>query len=407
MANLKLKGVNKLFPSGTLALCNVSLELSDKEFVAVVGAEKSGKSTLLRVIAGLEEATAGEIYIGDKEVSSVSPKERDVAMIFRNDTLYPTINVFENMAFGLKLRKAPHAVVEQRVKVAAEMLGLTDVLSRKPKQLTAEQRQRVALGRAIVREPKLYLFDDPIAGLDSKLKARMRNIIINLQARMEGTFIYATKNVNEALTMATRVIVLREGVVQQIDTPANLYDYPANAYVAFYIGSPTINFINGATVEKRDEGVCVVYKDVCIPVPEKILSRFAASEEYIGTGKKVIFGIRPEDVKCAATGVLSGVVSSKAKEDDKVYADCKIAEGVSLLACCDESLSKGDSVKLDCDLEHMYLFDAETRLTILERDDGYKKTDYADADAQAMAYDEEEKLKSDLKPVAPPTKKKR
>ena len=406
MSSLKLKGVNKLFPSGTLALCNVNLELSDKEFVAVVGAEKCGKSTLLRVIAGLEELTAGEIYIGDKDVSSVPPKDRDVAMIFRNDTLYPTINVFENLAFGLKLRKAPHAVIEQRVKVVAEILGLSDVLTRKPKQLTAEQRQRVALGRAIVREPKLYLFDDPIAGLDAQLRTRIRNVIINLQARMQGTFIYATKNVNEALTMATRVVVLREGVVQQIDTPANLYDYPANAYVAFCIGSPTINFINGATLERREEGVCVVYKDICLPVPEEIVSRIVGAEEYIGTGKKIICGIRPEDIKCGE-GDLDGTVSAVEKEGDGRYADCEVIPGVSLLAVCGEDVSKGDKVKLAPDLGHMYLFDAETRLTVLSRDEGYKNTGYADADASAMAYADEEKLKADLKPVAPPSKKKR
>ncbi len=407
MASLKLKGVNKLFPSGTLALCNVNLELSDKEFVAVVGAEKSGKSTLLRVIAGLEEPTAGEIYIGDKDVSSVPPKDRDVAMIFRNDTLYPSINVFENMAFGLKLRKAPQAAVEQRVKVAAAILGLGDVLSRKPKQLTAEQRQRVALGRAIVREPKLYLLDDPIAGLDSQLKARMRNVIINLQARMQGTFIYATKNVSEALTMATRVVVMREGVIQQVDTPANLYDYPANAYVAFYIGSPTINFINGAVIEQRGESVCAVYKDIELPLPENILARFASKEQYIGTGKKVIVGLRPEDIRCGAEGSIEGVVSAKEKSGETEYADCQLIPGVSLLAVCATDAAKGDSVKLDCDLSHTYLFDADTRLTLLERDEGYTKTGYADADASSMTYAEEEKLKSDLKPVAAPSKKKR
>ena len=252
MANLVLKDVSKLYPSGALALCKVNLEVSDREFIALIGSEKSGKTTLLRVIAGLEEATDGQVVIGDKDMTGVPPKDRDVAMIFRNDTLYPSLNVYENIAYGLKMRHFPQAAVDARVKAAAEILGLTEVLNRKPKTLTAAQRQRVALGRAIAREPKLYLLDDPIAGLDDALRAQMRSLIINLQARVDGTFIYATKNVNEALTMATRVVVMREGVVQQVDTPANLYDYPANAYVALLVGSPAINLLPGAALEEEE-----------------------------------------------------------------------------------------------------------------------------------------------------------
>ncbi len=396
MASLVLKDVSKLYPSGALALCKVNLELSDKEFVAVVGAEKSGKTTLLRVIAGLEEVTSGNIYIDGKDVSDVPPKDRDVAMIFRNDTLYPSINVYENMAYGLRMRKAPQAAIEARVKAAAEILNLSDVLTRKPKTLTAAQRQRVALGRAIAREPKLYLLDDPIAGLDDNLKAQMRNVIVNLQARMEGTFIYATKNVNEALSMATRVIVLREGVVQQIDAPANLYDYPANAYVALLIGSPSINLLNGATLEEEDGTLVAAYKGVKIKIAPSVAARIEDKEAYVGTGRKVIIGVRPEDIKWGEG--LSATVAATEEADGKLYAECEVNKGVSFLALAPENTQKGAQVSLMPDGEHIYIFDGQTRITLLKRDEGYAATGYADADVKPMAYEEEEGLKKSLKP---------
>ena len=293
MANLVLKDVSKLYPSGALALCKVNLEVSDREFIALIGSEKSGKTTLLRVIAGLEEATDGQVVIGDKDMTGVPPKDRDVAMIFRNDTLYPSLNVYENIAYGLKMRHFPQAAVDARVKAAAEILGLTEVLNRKPKTLTAAQRQRVALGRAIAREPKLYLLDDPIAGLDDALRAQMRSLIINLQARVDGTFIYATKNVNEALTMATRVVVMREGVVQQVDTPANLYDYPANAYVALLVGSPAINLLPGAALEEEQGTIYAVCNGLRFALAEQTAARLIDAGSYVGTGKKVIVAAAP------------------------------------------------------------------------------------------------------------------
>ncbi|MCX4287592.1 MAG: ATP-binding cassette domain-containing protein, partial [Clostridia bacterium] len=217
MANLKLNGVNKVYPSGSLALHNISLEAKDKEFLVISGGENSGKSTLLRVIAGLEDVTSGEIFIGDKDATEAAPKDRDITMVFKSDTLYPNMTVFENMAYGLRVRKAPQTLVEQRVKAAAAILGLESLLYRKPKMLTAAQKQRVAIARSIVREPKLYLFDEPLSGLDDKLKAELLNIVINMQARMQGTFIYSTKNVAEAMTIGTRIVVLKNGIVQQID----------------------------------------------------------------------------------------------------------------------------------------------------------------------------------------------
>ncbi|MDE6504931.1 MAG: ABC transporter ATP-binding protein, partial [Clostridia bacterium] len=254
MASLKIKGLNKAFPSGETALYDVNLEAADKEFLVFLGGDSSGKSTLLRIVAGLDDATSGTVEINGKDMTDVEPKNRDIAMVFKNNTLYPALNVFDNMAFGLRLRKAPEALVRERVKVAAEILGLNDCLYRKPKVLTAAAKQRVAIGRAIVREPKLYLFDEPLSGLDDKLRLDMLNVIINLQARLEGTFVYATKNLSEALTIGTRIVVLKDGFVQQIDTPANLYDYPANTYVAFLIGSPTVNFIKKVKIVSNGNG---------------------------------------------------------------------------------------------------------------------------------------------------------
>lgn len=404
MANLVLKDVSKLYPSGALALCNVNLEFSDREFVAVVGGEKSGKSTLLRVIAGLEEPTSGQIIIGDKDYTGTPPKFRDVAMIFRNDTLSPNLTVYDNLAFGLRARKSPEILVDKRVRAAAGILGLEDVLTRKPKTLTAAQRQRVALGRAVAREPKLYLFDDPIAGLDENLKAQMRSLIMNLQARMEGTFIYATKNVAEAFAMASRVAVLREGVVQQVDTPANLYDYPANTHVALLVGSPEINFID-VTLEEEEGALYAVRGSFKWRLGQNIAQRLQSAEEYAGTGKKVVLGVRPEDVK-VGDGCEAAVAYTQS-EGGRLYAECTLAGGLSLTALMPVDIQKGAAVKLNVDGSRVYLFDAETRLSILGRDGGYVQTGRRDAEVLPLAAAEEDALKASLKPVEEPKGKRR
>lgn len=414
MANLQLKNVSKIYPSGELALYKVNLELSDSEFVAIVGGEKCGKTTLLRLVAGLDEVTEGEIIVGDNDITNEASRERDISMIYQGNTLYPTMNVFDNMAYGLKLRKYSNTVIEQRVKAAAEILGITEILYRKPKALTTEQKQKAVFGRAIVREPKLYLLDDPISGLDKAMREKLRSVLINLQVRMAGTFVYATKNVNEALTMATRIIVLREGFVQQIDTPANLYDYPANAYVAFTVGSPTINFVNGATIEREDTAVYVISGDIRLALPENIVARFMSIDEYAGTGKKVILGLRPEDMSVGEGGFMQATVSASEQIAGTGYADCdgkkqsfvvraeKVGKGdeVSLYA-------KGDSVTVCADMTRAYLFDADTRLTLLERDEGYEKTGFADADVKPLAYGEEEALKKKFSLPKPAGKKKK
>ena len=382
-----------MYPSGTLALYDAKLETGDKEFVVILGAEESGKSTLLRVIAGLEDASEGRIFIDGKDVTELEPKDRDIAMVFRNNTLYPALNVFDNMAFGLKLRKASPALIEQRVKVAAKILGLEDILFRKPKTLTSAQRQRVAIGRAIVREPKLYLLDEPLAGLDDKLKVELLNVIINMQARMEGTFIYATKNLSEAMTVGTRIIVMKKGTIQQIDTPANLYDYPVNAYVAFYIGAPSINFVNNANVVKTDEGVFVEDKEFKIKLSQNIVNRFEKIDEYANTGKKVILGIRPEDMQ---TVKGSGATVLKTENDgDDYYAECKYMGNTFVVKTQKEQGAGGCAIEIDGDRVH--LFDGETRLTLLSRDGGYKKTGFADADTMPLTFPEEEELIKTMK----------
>ena len=396
MASLKVSGADKIFPSGSLALYDINFEAKDKEFLVVLGGEASGKSTLLRVIAGLEDCSDGKIFIGDKDMTEAAPKDRELAMIFRTDSLSPALNVFDNMAFGLKMRKAPQALIEQRVKATAAILGLSDLLYRRTKSLTAAQKQCVAIGRAIVREPRLYLFDEPLSGLDDKLKAEILNVIINLQARVQGTFVYATKNVAEAMTIGTRIIVLKNGIVQQIDTPANLYDYPANTYVAFFIGAPTINFVNNAKIVKTDDGVFAEQGGFRLKLSETVLSRFSSLDKYAGADKNVIIGIRPEDARVAAEG-MDAVVTKTESDGDRHFAEC-VAGEQSLVVTADEKTEKGAKTKLYINCDRLYLFDAETRLTLLSRDGGYTQTGFTDADYKPLPYKEEEEIKEKFKP---------
>ena len=405
MASLNLNGVSKAYLSGVTALHNVSLEAEDKEFIVIVGGEKCGKSTLLKVIAGLEEATSGTVTIGGKDMADVETKERDIAMVFRQDPLNPNFTVFDNMSYGLRLRKAPQALIEQRVKIAANILGLTEVLYRKPKVLSAADRQRIAIGRAIVREPKLYLFDEPLAGIDENLRRDMLNVIINVQARMQGTFVYATKNLSEALTIGTRLVILKNGLVQQIDTPSNLYDYPANTYVAFYIGSPTINFLQNAKVVKEGDCYFAEFEGGKLALAENIVSRFEKIEEYAGTGKKIIIGIRPEDVSTSAEGTLTAKFNKTQSDGEATYAECDLS-GQPVLTTLGSKAVNGAEVKLAVDLSRLYIFDSETRLTLLKRDGGYKNTGHKDADRLPLPYPEEQAVIEKLTPKKEDTKKK-
>ena len=288
MASVKLEHVTKMFNKVT-AVDDADIEVHDKEFVVLVGPSGCGKSTVLRMISGLEEITSGDIYIGDKLVNNVPPKNRDIAMVFQNYALYPHMTVYQNMAFGLKLRKYPKKEIQKRVADAAELLEIGEFLDRKPKALSGGQRQRVAVGRAIVRNPKVFLFDEPLSNLDAKLRVQMRTEILKLHKRLNATMIYVTHDQVEAMTMGDRIVVLKDGKVQQIDTPIRLYDSPKNLFIAGFIGSPPINLLSGKLYD--DNGLC--FTDGSIKI--KLL---AAQSKKLGDyiGKEIICGIRPEDI---------------------------------------------------------------------------------------------------------------
>jgi multiple sugar transport system ATP-binding protein len=288
MAQVILKNVSKIYSEEKKVVDNVNLTVEDKEFVVLVGPSGCGKSTTLRMIAGLEEITEGEISIDGKVVNDQDPKDRDIAMVFQNYALYPHMTVYDNMAFGLKLRKHPKEDIKRRVAEAAKILGLEEYLDRKPKALSGGQRQRVAVGRAIVRHPKVFLFDEPLSNLDAKLRVQMRTEISKLHKKLNATMIYVTHDQTEAMTMGDKIVVMKDGVVQQIDTPLELYNEPQNQFVAGFIGSPSMNFIEGNLENKR--GYKFTASDnLIVNLPEKFRALLASYDE-----KNVILGIRPE-----------------------------------------------------------------------------------------------------------------
>jgi len=290
MARVILENVSKIFPGGVEAVKDINLSVEDKEFLVLVGPSGCGKSTILRIIAGLETPTKGNVHIGDRLINNVPPKDRDIAMVFQNYALYPHMNVYKNMAFALQLRKFPKDEIDRRVKEAAEILGITSLLDRRPKALSGGQRQRVAVGRAIVRKPKVFLFDEPLSNLDAKMRVQMRTEISKLHIRLQATMIYVTHDQVEAMTMGDRIVVLKGGEIQQIADPITLYEKPANKFVAGFIGSPPMNFMNGRIIKKDgnwylDEGKAQL-KIVDTMIPKL--------RDYLG--KEVIFGIRPENI---------------------------------------------------------------------------------------------------------------
>jgi len=287
MAQVNLKNVNKYYGSENHVVQNVNLQINDKEFVVLVGPSGCGKSTTLRMIAGLEDISNGELYIDGKLVNDVSPKDRDISMVFQNYALYPHMTVYDNMAFGLKLRKYSKTEIENRVKNASQILGLEEYLKRKPKELSGGQRQRVALGRAIVREPKVFLFDEPLSNLDAKLRAQMRTEISKLHKSLEATIVYVTHDQVEAMTMGDRIVVMDKGIIQQIDTPLNLYNYPKNLFVASFIGSPSMNFIDGRIT--KDMKFTSKGKSINFTIPPRFIKNEVSEID-------VILGIRPENV---------------------------------------------------------------------------------------------------------------
>ena len=305
MANLSLKNIKKRYDKNVI-IDGIDLEIKDKEFLVLVGASGCGKSTILRMIAGLEDISGGEIFIGDKKVNKTPPKDRDIAFVFQNYALYPHMSVYENIAFGLKMRKIKEEIIDQKVKQAAEILNLTELLERKPKQLSGGQRQRVALGRAIVREPKVFLMDEPLSNLDAKLRVQMRSEIKKLHKTLQTTFIYVTHDQTEALTMGDRIVVLEKGVIQQVDTPDNIYKNPKNTFVAGFIGSPQMNFIDATVVDDA-----LTLADISIQLCEK-------QKLAIGSRKSLIIGIRPEnmtstdgDIKIAVKVDMSEMLGSE------------------------------------------------------------------------------------------------
>ena len=300
MAKVTVQNVYKIYPGekgrDVTAVTDVSLEIQDREFVVLVGPSGCGKSTTLRMIAGLEEISKGDIYIGDRRVNDMPPKDRDIAMVFQNYALYPHMSVYDNLAFGLKLRKYPKPEIKKRVMDAAGILGIEDLLDRKPKALSGGQRQRVAVGRAIVRQPEVFLFDEPLSNLDAKMRVQMRTEITKLHQRLQATMIYVTHDQIEAMTMGDRIVVMNNGVVQQTDTPLKLYNEPVNLFVAGFLGSPPMNFINGTLQQERD---CFLFSEIeggtiQLRLPAK---EGAAAQEFVG--KTMLLGIRPEDIELA------------------------------------------------------------------------------------------------------------
>lgn len=290
MAEVKLVSVGKIYEGKNRAVNNVNLEIKDKEFVVLVGPSGCGKSTTLRMIAGLEEISEGEIYIDGKLVNNIPPKDRDIAMVFQNYALYPHMTVFENMAFGLKLRKVEKSEIKVRVNYAAQILGIENLLDRKPKQLSGGQRQRVAVGRAIVRKPKVFLFDEPLSNLDAKLRVQMRSELARLHQKLETTVVYVTHDQTEAMTMGSRIVVMKDGIVHQVDTPMNLYDSPVNKFVAGFIGSPAMNFISGKIV--GENGIKFETDNGLISF---LVSGDQSKKLESFINKNVTLGIRPEN----------------------------------------------------------------------------------------------------------------
>ena len=367
MASLSLTNICKRYPNGFEAVKDFNLEIADKEFIIFVGPSGCGKSTTLRMIAGLEDISSGELKIGDRVVNDVEPKDRDIAMVFQNYALYPHMTVYDNMAFGLKLRKVPKDEIDKQVKEAARILDLSALLDRKPKALSGGQRQRVAMGRAIVRNPKVFLMDEPLSNLDAKLRVQMRIEIAKLHQRLGTTIIYVTHDQTEAMTLGTRIVVMKDGVVQQVDTPQNLYDKPQNLFVAGFMGSPQMNFLDGV-VSISGENVTINCAGVDIPLPPAKAKKLI---EGGYDGKTVTFGIRPEDVYDSEMFIETAKASFEATV--KVYE--LLGAEVYLYFELDEfpitarvdprtTARPGDTIKVAFDVEKIHIFDKETEQVI-------------------------------------------
>ena len=377
MAKVTVKNVYKIYPGekgrDVTAVSNVSLEIQDREFVVLVGPSGCGKSTTLRMIAGLEEISKGDIYIGDRRVNDVPPRDRDIAMVFQNYALYPHMTVYDNLAFGLKLRKYPKAEIKKRVIDAASILGIEELLDRKPKALSGGQRQRVAVGRAIVRQPKVFLFDEPLSNLDAKMRVQMRTEIAKLHRRLQATIIYVTHDQIEAMTMADRIVVMNNGVVQQIDTPLALYDQPANLFVAGFLGSPPMNFLNGTLREERDVLIFRELEDGTIEARLSLAERPAAR---MFVDKPILLGIRPEDIELARFAKKDGSTSSFPAIVDIVEpmgpeTNLYLQTGAHTIVCRSQRpldhREVGHRLQFEMNLKKVHLFDPDSAKRIGQR----------------------------------------
>ena len=369
MASLSLKNVCKVYPNGFVAVKDFNLDVADKEFIIFVGPSGCGKSTTLRMIAGLEEISSGELWIGDKLVNDVEPKDRDIAMVFQNYALYPHMTVFDNMAFGLKLRKVPKDEIKAKVEEAARILDLEKLLDRKPKALSGGQRQRVAMGRAIVRNPKVFLMDEPLSNLDAKLRVQMRIEIAKLHQRLGTTIIYVTHDQTEAMTLGTRIVVLKDGIIQQVDTPQNLYDKPCNVFVAGFMGSPQMNLIN-AKVVQSGEDVVLMFGGNTVKLPEGKAQKLIEAG-YVDT--TVIMGIRPEDLNDSEVIINANpdcVIEATIRVYELLGAEVFLYFDIDEVNCTARvnprtTARPGDTIKLGIDMTKLHIFDKDTEQVIL------------------------------------------
>ena len=378
MASLSLRNICKKYPGGVLAVQDFNLEIKDKEFIILVGPSGCGKSTTLRMVAGLEEISGGELYIGDRLVNDVAPKDRDIAMVFQNYALYPHMTVYDNMAFGLKLRKTPKEEIKRRVEEAARILDIEHLLQRKPAALSGGQRQRVALGRAIVREPKVFLLDEPLSNLDAKLRAQMRTEISKLHLRLGTTFIYVTHDQTEAMTMGTRIVVMKDGIIQQVDTPQHLYDMPCNSFVAGFIGSPQMNFLDAKILE--EDGTFFAEfgsEDTKTRSGVKYKIKLPAEKNkkdclvpYID--KEVIIGIRPEHVhdeeellEKFADGIVEAnvEVTELMGAEKYLYTVCE-GQNINGRVAPTSTAHPGETIKIALEPGKIHIFDKDTEKTV-------------------------------------------
>lgn len=367
MANVVFEHVYKKYPGGVTAVNDLTLEIKDKEFIVFVGPSGCGKTTSLRMVAGLEEISEGNIYIGDTVVNNVAPKDRDIAMVFQNYALYPHMDVYNNMAFGLKLRKFPKSEIDRRVRESAKILGIENLLDRKPKALSGGQRQRVALGRAIVREPKVFLMDEPLSNLDAKLRVQTRAEISKLHNRLQTTIIYVTHDQIEAMTMGDRIVVMKDGVIQQVGTPLDIYDNPNNVFVAGFIGTPPMNFMDG-TVKEENGKLLVDCTGFKVKIPD---GRFKNVRQYLN--KKVVFGIRPESIidremmpAVPDEDVITGTVDLSELIGSEVHLYMSVGDQ-SFIASVESHTKAVDGEKHQVVFNHnkIHLFDKDTEKSII------------------------------------------